>query len=115
MARQRHVDAVETAIAEYRPRFEGGQAFARSLGAPRVFESLEDAVDRGSYFVGSPQQVIEQIHRYHAALGHEAQHTAGIGTPDDPTARAGIELFAAEVMPVIRRQLPDRLWDVPPV
>ena len=99
---------------EYRPRFEAGQAFARSLGAPKVFDSLEDAIDRGSYFVGSPQQVIEQIHRYHDALGHEVQHTAGIGSPDDPTARAGIELFATEVMPVIRRGLPDRLWDVPP-
>ena len=102
----------QAAVSEYRPRFEAGQAFARSLGAPKVFDSLEDAIDRGSYFVGSPQQVIEQIHRYHDALGHEVQHTAGIGSPDDPTARAGIELFATEVMPVIRQGLPDRLWDV---
>jgi alkanesulfonate monooxygenase SsuD/methylene tetrahydromethanopterin reductase-like flavin-dependent oxidoreductase (luciferase family) len=76
-----------------------------------VFSSLEDAIERGSYFVGSPQQVVEQFHRYHAALGHEVQHTAGIGSPADPTYRAGIELFAAEVMPVVRRDLPDRLWD----
>lgn len=104
----------QRAVEEFRPRYEAFQALGRSLGAPQVFDSLEDAIARGSYFVGSPQQVIEQIHRYHDALGHEVQHVAGIGTPDDPTTRNGIELFAAEVMPAIRRELPDRLWELAP-
>ena len=79
----------QTAIDEFRPRYEAQQAFARRLGVPPTFASLEDAIERGSYFVGSPQQVIEQIHRYHEALGHEVQHTAGIGRPDDPISRRG--------------------------
>ena len=55
--------------------------------------------------------MIEQVHRYHEALGHEVQHTAGIGRPDDPISRAGIELFASEVLPYLQRDIPDRLWD----
>jgi alkanesulfonate monooxygenase SsuD/methylene tetrahydromethanopterin reductase-like flavin-dependent oxidoreductase (luciferase family) len=101
----------QRAIEEFRPRFEAFQVFARRLGAPRVFESLEDAVARGSYFVGSPQQVIEQVHTYHDALGHEVQHTSGIGSIDDPITRQSLELFAAEVLPVLRRDIPDRLWE----
>lgn len=104
----------QRAIEEFRPRYEAFQAVGRSLGAPQEFDSLEDAIARGSYFIGSPQQVIEQTHRYHGALGHEVQHVAGIGSPGDPASRDGIELFAAEVMPVVRRALPDRLWDSAP-
>ena len=100
----------QTAIEEFRPGYEAFQAVGRSLGAPQVFSSLEDAIARGSYFVGSPQQVLDQIHRYHEAFGHEVQHTGGIGSLDDPVRRRSIELFAAEVLPVIQRDLPDRLW-----
>ena len=101
----------QRAIDEFRPRYEAHQAFARRLGVPPTFTSLEDAIQRGSYFVGSPAQVIDQVHRYHEALGHEVQHTAGIGRPDDPISRAGIELFASEVLPYLHRDIPDRLWD----
>jgi alkanesulfonate monooxygenase SsuD/methylene tetrahydromethanopterin reductase-like flavin-dependent oxidoreductase (luciferase family) len=104
----------QRAVDEFRPRYEAQRAFARSLGVAPAFASLEDAIARGSYFVGSPQQVIEQVHRHHQALGHEVQHTAGIGSPLDPVFRPGIELFAAEVLPVLRRELPDRLWDYRP-
>jgi hypothetical protein len=38
----------------------------------------------------------------------------GIGNPEDPVFRPGIELFGAEVLPVPRRELPDRLWDYRP-
>lgn len=102
----------QQAVEEYRPRFAAQQAFARRLGVHPVFSSLEDAIDRGSYFVGSPQQVVDQVHRYHRALGHELQHVAGIGDIDDPASRAGIELFATEVLPVLHG-LPDRLWPGP--
>ncbi len=101
----------QRAIDEFRPRFEAFQAFGRRLGVPATFTSLEDAIARGSYFVGSPAQVVDQVHRYHDALGHQVQHTAGIGALGDPIARAGIELFAAEVLPNLQRDIPDRLWD----
>ncbi len=101
----------QRAVEEFRPRYHAFQELARALGVSPTFSSLEDAIARGSYFVGSPQQVIEQVHRYYDALGHEVQHTAGIGSIDDPISRAGIELFAAEVLPLLQRELPDRLWN----
>ena len=98
------------AVEEFRPSYEAFQAYARAIGVPQQFSSLEDAIARGSYFVGSPQQVLEQIHRYHEAFGHEVQHVGDIGSLDDPVRRRSIELFAAEVLPVLHATFPDRLW-----
>ena len=91
----------ERAVEEFRPSYEAFQAYARANGLPPQFTSLEDAIARGSYFVGSPQQVLEQFHRYHDTFGHEIQHVGNLGSLDDPVRRRSIELFAAEVLPVL--------------
>ena len=95
------------------PSYEAFQSYARANGLPQQFASLEDAVARGSYFVGSPQQVLEQFHRYHDAFGHEVQHVGNIGSLDDPVRRRSIDLFAERVLPVLHDTFPDRLWDGP--
>ena len=107
-----HEDS-QRALAEFRPSYEAFQSYARANGLPQQFESLEDAVARGSYFVGSPQQVLEQFHRYHDAFGHEIQHVGNIGSLDDPVRRRSIDLFAERVLPVLHDTFPDRLWDGP--
>ncbi|MET0459313.1 MAG: LLM class flavin-dependent oxidoreductase [Ilumatobacteraceae bacterium] len=107
-----HEDS-QRALAEFRPSYEAFQSYARANGIPQQFSSLEDAVARGSYFVGSPQQVLEQFHRYHDAFGHEVQHVGNIGSLDDPVRRRSIELFAERVLPVLHDSFPDRLWDGP--
>lgn len=63
-------DALET----YRPIFVARQRMLARMGVAPVFPTLEDFVTRSSALIGSPAQVIDKVHRYHAELGHEVIH-----------------------------------------
>lgn len=93
----------------HRPTFQARLAFARSAGLPVVFESIEDFVDRSSALIGSPQQVIDKVSRYHEQLGHEVIH---LSADADGVTKAqklrSLELFQAEVAVVLRKHLPSR-------
>ncbi|MEU0033704.1 MULTISPECIES: LLM class flavin-dependent oxidoreductase [unclassified Streptomyces] len=98
----------QEALAAYRPVFEGNLAFQRKLGLEPVFPTLEDFVARSSALVGSPQQIIEKVHRYHERFGHTVLHLhADAGGLSDRRHRDSLELFQAEVAPVLRRDIPD--------
>ncbi|MFJ6214115.1 LLM class flavin-dependent oxidoreductase [Streptomyces sp. NPDC092296] len=96
----------QDAVEGFRPYWNAlfNSAAGRHNNSP--FATLEDALERGSALVGSPQQVIEKIHRYHEAFGNEV---VGIGVDSltEDVQREQLELFAAEVAPVIRREIPD--------
>ncbi|MEE1824557.1 LLM class flavin-dependent oxidoreductase [Streptomyces sp. BE20] len=98
---ERSQDAVEG----FRPYWDALFDSAAGRHNKSPFESLEDALERGSALVGSPQQVIEKIHRYHEAFGNEV---VGIGVDalTEDVQHEQLELFASEVAPVIRRELP---------
>ncbi|AUY48924.1 LLM class flavin-dependent oxidoreductase [Streptomyces sp. CB01881] len=95
----------QDAVEGFRPYWDAlfDSAAGRHNNSP--FASLEDALERGSALVGSPQQVIEKIHRYHEAFGNEV---VGIGVDSltEEVQHEQLELFASEVAPVIRRELP---------
>lgn len=98
----------QDAIATYRPIYETRQA-ARSTSIKSVFHSLEDAIERGPYLVGSPQQIIDKVQRFHEYFGHEVLH---IGADSSGLTRAQqrgtLELFQNEIAPVLRREFPSR-------
>ena len=99
----------QAAIATYRPIFDARQAAMRTRGIAPVFHSLEDAIERSSALVGSPQQIIEKVHRYHEQLGHEVLHLNADGAGLTPAQhRATLELFQSEIAPVLRREIPSR-------
>jgi alkanesulfonate monooxygenase SsuD/methylene tetrahydromethanopterin reductase-like flavin-dependent oxidoreductase (luciferase family) len=99
----------QDAIATYRPLFDARTRFARDHGLPVVFPTLEDAVARSSALIGSPQQIIDKVLRYHEQFRHEVMHV-----PIDPDGltdsqhRDSLDLFFAEVAPVLRREIPSR-------
>ncbi|MET7387633.1 LLM class flavin-dependent oxidoreductase [Streptomyces sp. NPDC005385] len=98
----------QEALAVYRPVFEGNLAFQRGLGLEPVFPTLEDYVERSSALIGSPQQIIEKVHRYHEQFGHSVLHLhADAGGLTDRQHRAALELFQSDVAPVLRREIPD--------
>ncbi|MFF5157392.1 LLM class flavin-dependent oxidoreductase [Streptomyces sp. NPDC000348] len=98
----------QEALEVYRPVFESTSAFRRQSGLPVVFESLEDFVERSSALIGSPQQVVEKVHRYHEHFGHTVLHLhADASGLTDARHRASLELFQSEVAPVLRRDIPD--------
>jgi len=99
----------QEAIDAYRPQFEQRLEFARENGLPGVFETIEDFVERSSALIGSPQQVIDKVLRYHERFGHEVMHvTADRGGFSVAEQRASLELFQAEVAPALRAAIPHR-------
>ncbi|MFJ4844436.1 LLM class flavin-dependent oxidoreductase [Streptomyces sp. NPDC088733] len=98
----------QEALAHYRPVFEGQLAFQRQFGLQPVFATLEDFVARSSALVGSPQQVVDKVHRYHEEFGHTVLHVhADAGGLTGDRHRASLERFQSEVAPVLRRDIPD--------
>ena len=80
---------------------------------PVVFHSVEDAIERSSALIGSPQQIIEKIQRYHAQMGHEVlsinSDSAGLTAKQH---RASLELFQSDIAPVLRKAIPSRPFPV---
>jgi alkanesulfonate monooxygenase SsuD/methylene tetrahydromethanopterin reductase-like flavin-dependent oxidoreductase (luciferase family) len=76
----------------------------------------EDFVERSSALIGSPQQVIDKVHRYHDQFGHSVLHLHA--EPSGLTRaqhRESLELFQSEIAPVLRRDIPDPPWPWGPV
>ncbi|MBV9578051.1 MAG: LLM class flavin-dependent oxidoreductase, partial [Chloroflexi bacterium] len=106
----------QDAIAHYRPAFEGYLAMQRRMGLQPVFPTLEDYIERSSALIGSPAQIIDKVHRYHAQLGHSVLHLhADAGSLTEAQHRASLELFQAEIAPTLRREIPDPAWGWGPV
>ncbi|MFJ8506395.1 LLM class flavin-dependent oxidoreductase [Streptomyces avermitilis] len=98
----------QEAIAAYRPVFEGQLAFQKRLGLTPVFRTLEDFVERSSALIGSPQQIIEKVHRYHEQFGHSVLHVhADAGGLTEVQHRDSLALFQSDIAPVLRREIPD--------
>jgi alkanesulfonate monooxygenase SsuD/methylene tetrahydromethanopterin reductase-like flavin-dependent oxidoreductase (luciferase family) len=98
----------QDALNEYRPVFEAGLRFQKDHGLPLVFETFEDYVERSSALIGSPQQIIEKVHRYHEKLGHSVLHLhADAGGLTDAQHLESLRLFQADIAPVLRREIPD--------
>jgi alkanesulfonate monooxygenase SsuD/methylene tetrahydromethanopterin reductase-like flavin-dependent oxidoreductase (luciferase family) len=71
--------------------------------------SLEDAIERSSIVVGSPQQIIDKVLRYHERFGHEVMHLhAAADGLTDGRHRTALELFQAEIAPTLRKEIPSR-------
>nr|WP_296773157.1 LLM class flavin-dependent oxidoreductase [Rhodococcus sp. (in: high G+C Gram-positive bacteria)] len=99
----------QEAVAAYRFSFEARLAAQRSAGLPVVFDTVEDLVERSSALIGSPEQVIDKVGRYHEQFGHEVIHLSA--DADGVTAlqqRRSLELFQSEVAPVLRERIPSR-------
>ena len=99
----------QEAIDTYRPIFDAQQAVFRRVGVQPVFPTLEDAIERGSHLIGSPEQIIDKVHRYHEQFGHEVMHlSADPAGLTEKQHRATFELFQGDIAPVLRRDIPSR-------
>jgi alkanesulfonate monooxygenase SsuD/methylene tetrahydromethanopterin reductase-like flavin-dependent oxidoreductase (luciferase family) len=106
----------QDALAIYRPIYDAQRAFQVRLGLQPAFTDLDDFVARSSALIGSPQQVIEKVHRYHQEFGHSVLHLhADAGGLTDAQHREALELFQSDIAPVLRRDIPDPPWPAPAV
>jgi len=109
-AARRSQDAIET----YRPIFEARTARLRRSGQDPVFPTLEDALERSSLLLGSPQQIIDKVMRYHERFGHEVMHLpADRDGLTERQQRETLELFQSEIAPVLRKEIPSRPFPEP--
>jgi alkanesulfonate monooxygenase SsuD/methylene tetrahydromethanopterin reductase-like flavin-dependent oxidoreductase (luciferase family) len=98
----------QEALHGYAPVFAGHLAMCKRLGVEPVFPTLEDFAERSSALIGSPQQIIEKVHRYHEELGHSVLHlNADAGGLTRRQHLESLELFQADIAPVLRREIPD--------
>ncbi|MEV7547115.1 LLM class flavin-dependent oxidoreductase [Streptomyces sp. NPDC089915] len=98
----------QQAARAYRPAFARYLDAHERQGLAPVFPTLEDFVERSSALIGSPQQVIEKVHRYHEEFGHTVLHLqAEPGGLDPARHRASLELFQSDIAPALRRAIPD--------
>lgn len=102
-------NTTEEAIRRYRPYYEAFHQTEAAKHNQSPFTSLEDHIANGPSLVGSPEQVIEKILNYQAAFGHEVLSLSVDGLSESEQ-REQMERFASEVAPVLRREVPGRLW-----
>lgn len=74
-----------------------------------AFLDLEDNIANGPVLVGGAERVIEKILRYHAAFGNEVLSISVDGLTEAEQLEQ-VEFFASEVAPVLRREVPSRVW-----
>lgn len=99
----------QQAVEEYRPIFESRQRLFASSGIDPVFLTLEDFLERSSALVGSPQQIVDKVLRYHDVFGHEMLHLQADGDGLTPRRhREALEQFQSDVAPALRAAIPSR-------
>ncbi|WOF23175.1 LLM class flavin-dependent oxidoreductase [Microbacterium betulae] len=103
-------DTEEEAIRDFGPTYDALVAATNVPGNNTPFRDIRHAVAEGPALVGTPQQVIDKIARFHDRLGHSLQ---SVGLPTTVPFERQLEIlerFATEVAPVLRRELPTTLW-----
>ncbi|GAA4662396.1 LLM class flavin-dependent oxidoreductase [Gordonia humi] len=100
----------QDAVAAFAPAFAHYLAAHRQSGVVPAFATLDEFVTDSSALIGSPQQVIDKLHRYHEQLGHSVVHVPAEPGAVDPAAhRESMALFASDVVPRLG-DLPDPPW-----
>lgn len=106
---QRSQDAVEA----FRPVYEDltARLVAANTNLPgtvTTWDSYEDFLERGSWLVGSPQQVLDKVARYHEAFGHRVINISGNrGGLEQRQWEESLTLFRSEVVPELNHTIPD--------
>ncbi|UUZ86820.1 LLM class flavin-dependent oxidoreductase [Paenibacillus sp. P26] len=103
-------DTPEEAIRRFRPYYQAFHSTAAAQHNRSPFTGLEDNIENGPVLVGSAESVIEKILRYHRAFGHQVLSISVDGLTE-AEQREQVERFAAEVAPVLRREIPSTVWD----
>lgn len=103
-------DTTQEAIAQYGPVYNAIVAATNVPGNNTPFRDIEHAVAEGPALVGTPQQVIDKIARFHGRLGHDLQSISLPTTVPFDRQLEILERFAVEVAPVLRREFPTTLW-----
>lgn len=107
-------DTTEEAVRRYRPYYNAFQATDSAKHNQSPFRDLEDNIANGPALVGSAEHVIEKILDYHKAFGHEVLSISVDGLTE-AEQHEQLERFADEVIPVLKREIPSKVWENKPL
>ncbi len=102
----------EEAINKYRPYYDAFMNTDASKHNNSPFKNLDDYVENGPSLVGSADAIIEKILLYHEAFGHQVQGLSVDGL-SEAEQKEQIQRFSEEVLPVLRKEIPDFIWEEP--
>ncbi|TPW75722.1 LLM class flavin-dependent oxidoreductase [Schumannella soli] len=103
-------DTTQQARDLYGPVYEAIVAASNVPGNTTPFRDIDHAIAEGPALVGSPQQVVDKIARFHELYRHDLQ---SIGIPTAVEFPHQLEIlgrFATEVIPALRDRFPTTLW-----
>ncbi|KAB1664031.1 LLM class flavin-dependent oxidoreductase [Pseudoclavibacter sp. CFCC 13611] len=103
-------DTTQQARELYGPVYE---ALVRAINVPgnnTPFRDIDHAIAEGPALVGSPQQIIDKIGRFHDGFQHDLQSVSLPTTVPFEHQLDILERFAHEVVPVVRDEFPTTLW-----
>ena len=103
-------DTSQEAIRQYGPVYDAIVAATNVPGNNTPYRDIDHAVADGPVLVGTAQQVIDKIARFHGRLGHSLQSISLPTTVPFEQQLEILERFATDVIPVLRRELPTTLW-----
>ncbi|MFK4730350.1 LLM class flavin-dependent oxidoreductase [Agromyces mediolanus] len=103
-------DTTQEAKAKYGPVYDALVSATNVPGNNTPFRDIDHAIAEGPALVGSPQQVIDKIARFHEALGHDLQSVSLPTTLPVEEQHEQLERLAGEVFPALREALPTTLW-----
>jgi alkanesulfonate monooxygenase SsuD/methylene tetrahydromethanopterin reductase-like flavin-dependent oxidoreductase (luciferase family) len=103
-------NTTEEAIKRFRPYYDIQMNSDAAKHNQSPFKNLEDHIQHGSALIGSVDLIIEKILNYHQAFGHQVQ-AIGVGGLSIEEQYEQLERFAAEVIPVLRREIPSTVWE----
>jgi alkanesulfonate monooxygenase SsuD/methylene tetrahydromethanopterin reductase-like flavin-dependent oxidoreductase (luciferase family) len=99
----------EEAIAGFEPYYANYLATSVGRQNRSPYRDLRDYVERGPTLVGSPADVAAKILDYHSVYRNDAINLLVDALPLTEQ-REQLEWFAEEVIPIVRREAPTRLW-----
>ncbi|KAB8145678.1 LLM class flavin-dependent oxidoreductase [Chloroflexia bacterium SDU3-3] len=102
----------EEAVRRFTPYYNAYMATASAQHNRPPFKDLHDNIENGPVLVGSPDRVIEKILRYHEAFGNQVLSISVDGLTE-AEQREQLHIFASEVIPVLRREIPSAIWQGP--
>ncbi|MDO3680117.1 LLM class flavin-dependent oxidoreductase [Paenibacillus ehimensis] len=100
----------EEAVRRFRPYYDAFTSTAAAQHNQSPFRDLEDNIKNGPVLVGSADFVIEKILNYHQAYGHQVLSISVDGLTE-AEQREQMEWFAADVAPVLGREIPSTVWE----
>lgn len=103
-------DTSQEAVRQYGPVYDAIVAATNVPGNNTPYRDIQHAVAEGPVLVGTAQQVIDKIGRFHERLGHSLQSVSLPTTVPFAQQLDILERFATDVIPVLRRELPTTLW-----